>query len=157
MRLFFVCLLAAALPLGVPSANAQTAAKATGKARTIELTGDDKMKFDKTELTAKPGETIRVVVKSIGTMAKTIMAHNFVLLKLDADVAEFNTAAFSARATDFIPADKKDSIIANTALAGPGETVEVTFKVPAKAGSYNFLCSFPGHYALGMRGKLIVK
>ena len=56
-----------------------------------------------------------------------------------------------------IPADKKDSIIANTALAGPGETVEVTFKVPAKAGSYNFLCSFPGHYALGMRGKLIVK
>ena len=144
MKLLSVCLLAAALPLGVQSASAQTAVKAGPKARTIELT-------------AKPGETIRVVLKSVGTMAKAIMAHNFVLLKLDADVAEFNTAAFSARATDFIPPDKKDLIIANTALAGPGETVEVTFKVPAKAGSYNFLCSFAGHYALGMRGKLIVK
>ena len=157
MKLLSICLLAAALPLGAQSASAQTAAKAAGKARTIELTGNDQMKFDKTELTAKPGETIRVVVKSVGTMAKTIMAHNFVLLKLDADVAEFNTAAFSARATDFIPPDKKEVIIANTALAGAGETVEVTFKAPAKAGSYNFLCSFPGHYALGMRGKLIVK
>jgi azurin len=157
MKLLSICLLAAALPLGVQSAHAQTAAKAKAGARTIELTGDDKMKFDKTELTAKPGETIRVVLKSTGTMAKTIMGHNFVLLTLEADVAEFNTAAFNARATDFIPPDKKDSIIANTALAGPGETVEVTFKVPAKAGNYNFLCSFPGHYAMGMRGKLLVK
>jgi azurin len=159
MKMLFICLLAAALPFGVQSAYAQTAAKPKpkGAARTIALTGDDKMKFDKTELTAKPGETIRVVLKSIGTMPKNVMGHNFVLLKLDADVAEFNTAAFSARATDFIPPEKKDSIIANTALAGPGETVEVTFKVPAKAGSYNFLCSFPGHYQMGMRGKLIVK
>ena len=148
-------MLAAALPLGVQTADAQTASKA--KARTIEITGNDQMKFDKTELTARPGETIRVVLKSIGTMAKAVMGHNFVLLKLGTDVAAFNTAAFNARATDFIPPDKKDEIIAATALAGPGETVEVTFKVPAKAGSYNYLCSFPGHYAMGMRGKLIVK
>ena len=159
MKMLSICLLAAALPLGVQSANAQTAAKPKpkGAARTITLTGNDQMKYDKTELTAKPGETIRVVLKSVGTMAKAVMGHNFVLLKLDADVAEFNTAAFNARATDFIPPDKKADIIANTPLAGPGETVEVTFKVPAKAGSYNFLCSFPGHYAMGMRGKLIVK
>ena len=155
MKTLFICMLAAALPLGVQSANAQTASKA--KARTIEITGNDQMKYDKTELTAKPGETIRVVLKSIGTMAKTVMGHNFVLLKLGTDVAAFNTAAFSARATDFIPPDKKDEIIAATVLAGPGETVEVTFKVPAKVGSYNYLCSFPGHYAMGMRGKLIVK
>ena len=160
MKTLFICLLAAALPLGVQSAHAQTASKATkakGGARTIELTGNDQMKYDKTELTAKPGESIRLVLKSIGTMAKTVMGHNFVLLKLGTDVNEFNTAAFSARATDFIPPDKKDVIIAATALAGPGETVEVTFKAPAKAGSYNYLCSFPGHYAMGMRGKLVVK
>ena len=62
------------------------------------------------------------------------MAHNFVLLKLR-DLSEFNKAAFNARETEFIPPEKA-AVIANTTLAGPGETVEVTFKVPAKAGSY---------------------
>jgi uncharacterized cupredoxin-like copper-binding protein len=42
-------------------------------------------------------------------------------------------------------------------LAGPGETVVVTFKVPAKAGSYPYMCTFPGHYAAGMKGDLVVK
>jgi len=155
MKLFYVCLLAAALPAG--TAYAQAAKAEGGKARTVELTGSEQMKFDKTEITAKPGETIRVVLKSVGAMPKTIMAHNFVLLKPAADVAEFNKAAFNARETGFIPPDKKDEVIAATALAGAGETVEVTFKAPAKAGSYNFLCSFPGHYAMGMRGKFIVQ
>ena len=42
-------------------------------------------------------------------------------------------------------------------MAGPGETVDVTFKVPAKAGSYPFTCTFPGHSAAGMKGTLVVK
>jgi uncharacterized cupredoxin-like copper-binding protein len=41
-------------------------------------------------------------------------------------------------------------------MTGPNDTVEVTFKAPA-AGSYTFLCSFPGHFAAGMTGKLEVK
>ena len=170
MKHVYVCLLAVGLSAAGTLQAAQekpaaTAAKpatpakpaATGKARTVELIGDEKMKFDKDEIVAKPGETIRIVLKAVGTMPKAIMAHNFVLLQLGADVAEFNKAAFNARPTDFIPPDKKSEIIAATGLAGGGETVEVTFKVPAKAGSYNFLCSFPGHFAMGMRGKLIVK
>ena len=51
----------------------------------------------------------------------------------------------------------KDQVLAATALAGPGETVDVTFKVPATAGSYPFLCTFPGHFAAGMRGNIVVK
>ena len=39
----------------------------------------------------------------------------------------------------------------------PGETAEVTFKVPAAPGSYTFLCSFPGHFVAGMKGLLVVK
>lgn len=158
MKHFYIYLLAAAMTAGGTVQAAQGAKPAAdGKARTIELTGSEKMKFDKEEIVAKPGETIRIVLKAVGTMPKTIMAHNFVLLKPTADVVEFNKAAFNARPTDFLPPEKKDDIIAATGLAGGGETVEVTFKVPAKAGSYNFICSFPGHFAMGMRGKLIVK
>jgi len=85
------------------------------------------------------------------------MAHNFVLLKAGVAPADVSNAAFNARATDFIPADKADKILAHTALAGGGETVEVSFTAPAKPGSYDYLCTFPGHFAAGMTGKLVVK
>jgi azurin len=136
-----------------PAAKSQGAATA---ARTVELTVSDNMKFDKTEIAAKPGETLRIVLKSTGTMPKAAMGHNFVVVKPTVDLVEFNKAAFTERENEFIPPSMKAGVIANTVVVGPGETVETTFKVPA-AGSYPFLCSFPGHFALGMRGTLIVK
>lgn len=125
--------------------------------RTVELVVGDNMKFDKTEIAAKPGEMLRVVLKNAGTMPKIAMGHNFVLLKLGVDQVEFNQAAFNARETDFIPPSMKTAVIAHTALSGPGESLETTFKVPAAKGDYPYLCSFPGHFALGMRGMLLVK
>lgn len=157
MKLSALCL-AAAVTLAAPAFAAQTAKPAAGaKPRTVELIATEKMRFDKEEIVAKPGETIRIVLKAEGTMPKAIMAHNFVLLKPGVDAVEFNKAAFNARETGFIPPDKKDDVFAATALAGAGETVEITFKAPAKPGSYNYICSFPGHFAMGMRGKLVVK
>jgi azurin len=161
--LSLVCVLVAA-SLGTAVAQTKAAkgtatkAKAAPKeARTVELTGGDTMKFDKTEITASPGETLHIVLKSTGTLPKMAMAHNFVLLKQGTDQVAFNNAAFNARETDFIPPSMKGDVIANTPLAGPGETVETTFTVPAKPGHYGYLCSFPGHFALGMHGVLIVK
>ena len=157
--LSIACCLAVA---SVAIAAAQTAppakakAAAAGAARTVELVVGDNMKFDQTEIAARPGETLRIVLKSTGTMPKIAMGHNFVLLKPTVDQVEFNKAGFNARETEFIPPAMKDGVIANTVVVGPGETVETTFKVPA-AGRYPYLCSFPGHFALGMRGTLIVK
>jgi azurin len=51
----------------------------------------------------------------------------------------------------------KDKILAYTPLAGGGDTVEVTFAAPTKPGSYTYLCTFPGHFAMGMKGTLVVK
>jgi len=110
-----------------------------------------------TSIQAKPGERLHVVLKSNGTAPKIVMAHNFVLLKPGTSALEFNNAAMTARDTDFIPPAMKDKIIANTGLAGPGETVDVTFTAPTKPGAYEYLCSFPGHYQVGMKGELVVK
>lgn len=146
----------AAPPKAAPKAPAATAAAAKA-GRTIQLTGGDDMKFNLTSIDAKPGETIRVVLKSIGTIPKIAMGHNFVVLKLGTDVTEFIKASMNARDTEYVPADLKAQVVAATKLAGPSESVEVTFKVPAKAGSYPFMCTFPGHYAAGMKGMLVVK
>ena len=142
-------------PAAKPAAAPAAAAK--GGARTVELTGGDDMKYNTTTITAKPGETLHIVLKSTGTIPKMAMAHNFVLLALAADVNEFIKSAAGASATDYVPADKKAQVLASTKLAGPGETVEVTVKVPAKPGTYTYLCSFPGHFVAGMKGTLVVK
>ncbi|SRR6266542_3267240 len=162
--LIFCVVAIATIPAGAEQA---AAAKATSKAkapvaakggpRTIELTATETMKFDKTRLTARPGEKLHVVLKSVGSMPKVVMAHNFVLLQAGASALEVNNAAFTARETDFIPDSMRDKIIAFTPLAGGGETVDVTFDAPKKRGSYTFLCTFPGHFVQGMKGTLVVK
>lgn len=162
MRMFsLVCLLAVA-PVALAGAQtkpktAAAQAKSTKGARTVEITAGDNMKFDVTSIRAKPGERLHVVLKSTGTAPKIAMAHNFILLKPGTSALEFNNAAMTARDTDFIPPAMKDKVIASTGLAGPGETVDVTFTAPTKPGTYEYLCSFPGHYQVGMKGELIVK
>ena len=149
-----VALLSAPASTAAPGVNQ---AKPASSARTVELTGGDDMKYSETTITAKPGETLRIKLVSKGTLPKAAMAHNVVVLKPSAKQIDFANAAAMARATDFIPPDMKDQVLAATTLAGPGETVEVTFKVPTAPGSYPYLCTFPGHFAAGMRGTIVVK
>jgi azurin len=151
--LFMVALVAQTKP--APGTTAKPAPK--GAVRTVDIVGTDQMKYDVAQITAKRGEQLRVRLTSKGTMPKIAMAHNFVLLKLSANVVKFVTAGAQARQTDFIAPEMKDQVLAATALAGAGETVEVTFTVPKAAGSYPFLCTFPGHFQAGMKGNLVVK
>jgi azurin len=166
-RFRLVALLALSLPVALTPLAAQTAApkpatakpaaKPAGAARLVEITGGDDMKFSVTEIKAKPGETIKIQLKNVGTLPKMAMAHNVVVVKPTTKVAEFNSAGAAARETNFIAPAMKSEVVAATELAGPGETVDVTFKVPAAAGSYPFMCSFPGHYTAGMKGTLVVQ
>jgi azurin len=125
--------------------------------RTITIAVDDTMNYSVTAITAKPGETLRVVVKSSSTLPKAAMAHNFVLLAAGPAAAGLVRAALDSRDTGFIPPAHRSQVLAASALAGSRATVEVTFKAPAQPGVYDFICSFPGHYALGMKGTLTVK
>jgi azurin len=146
-----VCLPTTALTQSKPAAGTQK------KVRTVNLTGSDAMKYDVTTIQAHPGETLRIVLKNVGSMPKIAMAHNVVVLKPGTDGAAFTTAGIAARDTEFIAPSAKASVLAATALAGAGETVEVMFKVPAKPATYPFVCTFPGHYAAGMHGTIVAK
>lgn len=136
--------------------NASAPAQNAGP-RTIEITAGDNMKFNLQSIEAKPGEELKIVLKNIGTQPKEVMGHNWVLLKAGVDPAAFNAAAMTAKATDYIPPALKDQVIAHTALLGPRKSDEVTFKVPETPGEYTFLCTFPAHYQVGMKGVLIVR
>ncbi len=151
-----VLLFTPVLPVA-PAEQAEKKPAAAGAPRTVEITGGDDMKYSVTSIPAKPGETLRIRLVSKGTLPKVAMAHNVVVLKSGAKQIDFANAAATASATGYIPADMKDQVLAATTMAGPGETVEVTFKVPAAAGSYPYLCTFPGHFAAGMKGMIVVK
>jgi azurin len=153
-----VVLLTAPLVTAGPYEQAGTPAP-TSSVRTVDITGGDDMKYSVTTIPAKRGEQLRIRLVSKGTLPKVAMAHNVVVLKATASQVKFVTAAGMAASSGYIPQEKelKDQIIAATAMAGPGETVEVTFKVSNEAGKLPYVCTFPGHFAAGMRGVIEVK
>ncbi len=128
--------------------------KDDGKSINLALAGNDLMKYDKSELKAKAGQEVTLTLRHTGKIDKKIMGHNFVLLKPGTSIPEFSAAAASAgEADDWIA--NKDQIIAHTKMIGGGQSTTVTFTAP-EAGSYDFICSFPGHSGL-MKGKFIVE
>jgi azurin len=136
--------------------SAPAAAAPAAGPRVIEITANDTMKFSLVTIEARAGEELKVVLTNAGTQPKEIMGHNWVLLKAGSDAAAFSAAATTAKDTDFVPPALKDQIIAHIGTLGPRKSGEVTFTAPAP-GEYPFLCSFPAHYAIGMKGTLIVK
>src|SRR3954464_10980681 len=88
------------------------------------------MKFDVTAITAAPGETIKVVLTNASNLPKTVMGHNWILLKAGTDPVAFAQAAATEGATGYIPTKLEDKMVAHVALLGPGESGETIFTVP---------------------------
>ena len=139
------------------SAPAAAAAPAAPAVAIIELTANDSMKYSQTSFEVKAGQDVKVTFTNMGTMPKQAMGHNFVLLKKGVDPKEFANAAMVAAATDYVPADKLDQVIAHTKLLGPKQSDELNFKAPTEPGEYVFLCTFPAHFLTGMHGVIVVK
>jgi azurin len=111
----------------------------------------DTMAYDQTSLTVKSGQKVHLVLTNRAT--SPAMKHNWVLVQpgKEADVA---TAGMTAgESAGYVPAGNAN-VIANTPLSQPGGQVEATFTAPA-AGSYPYICTFPGHYTT-MHGTLTV-
>ena len=157
-----VMLLASVLAFGAVTMNtvqakvpAETVANDAKQAKAIVIKGSDAMQFDLKEIKVKAGQKVKLTLTHSGKLAKAAMGHNWVLLKPGTDVAAFGSKAAAARETEYIPKSEEASIIAHTKLVGGGESDTVEFTAPAK-GTYTYICSFPGHYAL-MKGTFIVE
>ena len=148
----------AALFLILASASFKSAPvkAAPDRFRTVDIVATDDMKYNVTTIAAKRGEHLRIRLVTKGVIPKIAMAHNVVVLKLGTDIPKLLKDGAPERATDFIPLPMNGAVIAKTAFAGPGETVQVTFTVPAKPGQYPYICTFAGHYQAGMKGTLVV-
>jgi azurin len=124
----------------------------------ITITGNDTMQFDVKEFTVQAGEKIELTFKNIGKLPKLAMGHNLVILKEGIRPLKFGQKimGMGASPSNPLPKESLEDVLASTKLLGPGESDIITFTAPKKPGLYQFLCSFPGHYAI-MRGVMVVK
>ena len=129
----------------------------THAAQKVTITGNDTMQFDKREFTVKSGEKVELEFKNIGKLPKIAMGHNLVILKKGISSLKFGQKVMNlgASATNALPEGSMEDVIAATKLLGPGENETLTFTAP-EPGDYQFVCSFPGHFAM-MRGIMVVK
>ncbi|REA61239.1 azurin [Dyadobacter luteus] len=156
---FSVLFLASVIAFGASATTVNAASKVevsdAKQEKAIVIKGSDAMQFDLKEIKVKAGQKVKLTLTHSGKLAKAAMGHNFVLLKAGTDVAAFGSKAAAARETEYIPKSEAASIIAHTKLVGGGESDTITFTAPKK-GTYTYICSFPGHYAL-MKGTFIVE
>jgi len=130
------------------------AAKADDNIANVLLTANDMMQFNTKEIKVKAGQKVRLTLRHIGKLDINVMGHNFVLLKKGVDLLAFATSASTQKDNKYIPKGTED-VIAHTDIIGGGQTATIEFDAP-EAGTYEFLCSFPAHYAM-MQGQFIVE
>jgi len=160
-RMLFTSALVAMLAFGCAKKETATAAASAAPAeksgaRVIEITGNDSMKYNLTSIEVAVGEEITIKLINVGTMPKQAMGHNLVVLKAGSDANAFSMAAASASATDYIPASLNDQVVDHTKMLGPKESDSITLTF-SEAGEYPFICSFPAHFQVGMKGVITVK
>ena len=120
----------------------------------IIISSDDYMRFDTRKITVKSEKLVKLTLNHTGVLDAKVMGHNFVLLKKNVDVMDFANRAALASENEYIPIDS-DEVIVYTEMIGGGQVTSIEFMAP-EIGVYDFICSFPGHYAM-MRGKFIVE
>lgn len=137
--------------------NSESSTTSTAAPSVVEvsISGNDAMQFDLKEIKVKAGQTVKLTLVHSGKLPKEAMGHNFVLLQKGTDMAAFAMASMTAADAGYIAASEASKVIAHTNVIGGGESTTIEFPAPA-AGTYDFICSFPGHYAV-MQGKFIVE
>jgi azurin len=115
-------------------------------------TAGEALQYAPAALNATAGQQAQVTFKN-GSAAQK---HNWVLVKGGDDVAQKvdDAGAAAGEAAGYVPNDP--NVISSVKLLDGGATGSASFTAPA-AGTYTFLCTFPGHYVAGMKGTLTVK
>jgi azurin len=133
---------------------APTAAPAAGGAPVALEIGSkgDELAYDKAELKAAPGSKVTLTLKNNSQPSANLL-HNWALVKAGTGDAVANDGIAAGEAAGYLEAND-DRVIAHTKMIKGGESDAVTFDAPAP-GTYDFLCTFPGHAVL-MKGKFIV-
>jgi azurin len=135
-----------------PGKTSTAAAPAVPQAGVLELhlvASGITMKFDLVKLQAKAGQSVHFVLENKPPGA---LPHNWALVRPGTEAAVALAGLKKGAAEGYL--DPGSDVLASVAMTPPGKSSEVTFTAPA-AGTYPYICTFPGHYMM-MKGVLEV-
>ncbi|MBW3628901.1 MAG: ThuA domain-containing protein [Gemmatimonadetes bacterium] len=112
------------------------------------------LQFDKKELRVRAGQQVSVVFTNTDNME-----HNFVVIMPNSltrvgPLADQLAASPRGREQNYVP-DTPD-VVVNTPILGPSEKFTLNFVAPTTPGTYEFVCTIPGHWRV-MRGVFVVE
>ncbi|MBX2852960.1 MAG: hypothetical protein KTR15_14590 [Phycisphaeraceae bacterium] len=108
----------------------------------LEVRAKAGMKYDKEKLTVTAGRPVELLFINPDTME-----HNLVIT-LPGRAQEIGVAMSAdptaAAAIGYVPRDS-DAVLHHTRMLKPGESQTLRFIAPIKPGTYDYVCTFPGH------------
>lgn len=110
------------------------------------------MKYDKKELKVKAGAKIKLNLENPDDMV-----HNLVIVRPEtADQVAKEALALGLKGEEMYHVPDSDQVLFHTALVQPNASESIFFEAPGQPGTYQFVCTLPGH-ARSMRGILIIE
>lgn len=84
------------------------------------------------------------------------MLHNTVIVKPEtADPVGKSAMTLGLKGEEMEYVPDTDDVLFYTSVIQPGSSENIYFTVPDEPGTYQYVCTFPGHY-ITMRGTLVV-
>jgi plastocyanin len=139
LLIVFLAVLALAL-VACGGGDADTGSTGGNGEGSVSLTiqGSDDFRYDPAAVTVPAGAEVTLTFENVGTLE-----HNWVLVS-----------------NDIAPEEATEADAINNADAGViagGESITFTFTAPEEPGTYQYVCTVPGHAAAGMVGTLTVE
>ncbi|TDE17641.1 plastocyanin/azurin family copper-binding protein [Dyadobacter psychrotolerans] len=109
------------------------------------------LKFDVSEIQVKSGSRIKIVFNN-----NDDMLHNLVITKPGTANAVGEAGlnlGLKGSEMNYVP--KTSDVLFHSNIVEPEKSESIYFVAPKQAGTYHYVCTFPGHYTL-MQGKLKV-
>jgi putative heme-binding domain-containing protein len=123
-------------------------------ARAVTIEAGKNLTYSVRSFRVRAGEPIRLTFVN-----PDVVPHNWVLVRPGAlarvgALANRIIAEPDAAVRHYIP--RTDDVLAYTDIVGPQDQFTISFRAPAEAGRYPFLCTFPGHWMV-MNGEMVVE
>ena len=124
-------------PTSTPTTTETTSAGSVNL--TIGSAASDDLVFDSQSMTAQTGSQVELTFNNNAVNQQ----HNWVLVQ-NGTKDQVATAGLAAGQDNNWVAPSDTNVVANAPLLAAGESASVSFVAPA-AGTYQFVCTFPGH------------
>lgn len=114
----------------------------------------EQMRYDTPRIVVETGKSIEIILENSDSMP-----HNLVIVKpgthekVGMAASTMTPDKLDKEGRAFMP--KSDDILAGTKTLEPGDKAKVKWTAPKEEGVYEYVCTFPGHFAV-MWGKLVV-